>query len=230
MLAFVRVAPLRVAPTRCGCRIGDPVRRRVDPPGRTRSDTLFRPSRGELEIHRAVLGRRVARVEAGAVLRELAFFDGGPRSATAWAVTPRDVAAMSPDQRAAFELASHGLAHALLFALGRILATRLHRTNAKACRVKRRLGQAAACSPRSARYRRRDRARQSQDEDVLADPFVALFPESAPAPAAIEASSNKGEARVKIATRTSQLGGERSEHAHVLVRWPSPASAKLANP
>jgi hypothetical protein len=42
-----------------------------------------------------------------------------------------DVAAMSPDQYAAFELASPGLARSLLFALGRILATRLRRTTAK---------------------------------------------------------------------------------------------------
>jgi hypothetical protein len=38
---------------------------------------------------------------------------------------------MSQDQYAAFGLASPELAHTLLFALGRILATRLRRTNAK---------------------------------------------------------------------------------------------------
>ena len=97
--------------------------------------TLYFVLRGELEIivqsSDGLTMGRVARVGAGAVLGELAFFDGGPRSATAWAVTPCEVAAMSPDQYAAFELASPKLAHTLLFALGRILATRLRRTTAK---------------------------------------------------------------------------------------------------
>jgi CRP/FNR family transcriptional regulator, cyclic AMP receptor protein len=97
--------------------------------------TLFFVLRGELEIivqsSDGLTMGRVARVGAGAVLGELAFFDGGPRSATAWAVTPCEVAAMSPEQYGAFELASPGLAHTLLFALGRILATRLRRTTVK---------------------------------------------------------------------------------------------------
>ena len=97
--------------------------------------TLYFVLRGELEIivqssDGFTMGR-VARVGAGAVLGELAFFDGGPRSATAWAVTSCEVAAMSPDQYGAFELASPGLAHTLLFALGRVLATRLRRTTAR---------------------------------------------------------------------------------------------------
>jgi CRP/FNR family transcriptional regulator, cyclic AMP receptor protein len=109
---------------------GDALIRRGEP-----DRTLYFVLRGELEIivqssDGFTMGR-VARVGAGAVLGELAFFDGGPRSATAWAVTPCEVAAMSPDQYAAFELASPGLAHTLLFALGRSLATRLRRTTAK---------------------------------------------------------------------------------------------------
>jgi CRP-like cAMP-binding protein len=97
--------------------------------------TLYFVLRGELEIivqsSDGLTMGRVARVGAGAVLGELAFFDSGPRSATAWAVAPCEVAAMSPDQYAAFELASPGLARTLLFALGRILATRLRRTTAR---------------------------------------------------------------------------------------------------
>jgi CRP/FNR family transcriptional regulator, cyclic AMP receptor protein len=97
--------------------------------------TVYFVLRGELEIivqsSDGLTMGRVARVGAGAVLGELAFFDGGPRSATAWAVALCDVAAMSPDQYTAFELASPGLARSLLFALGRILATRLRRTTAK---------------------------------------------------------------------------------------------------
>ena len=109
---------------------GDALIRRGEP-----DRTLYFVLRGELEIivqssDGHTMGR-VARVGAGAVLGELAFFDGGPRSATAWAVTPCEVAAMSPDQYAAFEMASPGLARSLLFALGRVLATRLRRTTAR---------------------------------------------------------------------------------------------------
>src|SRR5215469_10891004 len=82
---------------------GDALIRRGEP-----DRTLYFVLRGELEIivqssDGHTMGS-VARVGAGAVLGELAFFDGGPRSATAWAVTPCEVAAMSPDQYAAFEL------------------------------------------------------------------------------------------------------------------------------
>jgi CRP/FNR family cyclic AMP-dependent transcriptional regulator len=109
---------------------GDALIRRGEP-----DRTLYFVLRGELEVivqsNDGLTMGRVARVWVGAVLGELAFFDGGPRSATAWAVNPSEVAAMSPDQYAAFELASPGLAHTLLFALGRILATRLRRTTAK---------------------------------------------------------------------------------------------------
>jgi CRP/FNR family cyclic AMP-dependent transcriptional regulator len=73
----------------------------------------------------------VGLVGAGSVLGELAFFDGGPRSAGAWAVDDCEVAAMSPEQYAALEQSSPALARELLFALGRILAIRLRSTNAK---------------------------------------------------------------------------------------------------
>ena len=109
---------------------GDALIRRGEP-----DRTLFFVLRGELEIivqsaDGLTMGR-VAREGVGAVLGELAFFDGGPRSAAAWAVTQCEVAAMSPDQYAAFEQASPRLAHTLLFALGRILAARLRRTTAR---------------------------------------------------------------------------------------------------
>jgi CRP/FNR family transcriptional regulator, cyclic AMP receptor protein len=97
--------------------------------------TLYFVLNGELEIIvRSTDGLsmgRVAVVGAGSVLGELAFFDGGPRSAGAWAVNDCNVAAMTPDQYTAFERSSPTLAHGLVLALGRILATRLRRTNAK---------------------------------------------------------------------------------------------------
>jgi CRP/FNR family cyclic AMP-dependent transcriptional regulator len=74
---------------------------------------------------------RLALVGSGSVLGEVSFFDGGPRSAGAWAVDDCEVAAMTPDQYAAFEESSPALARELLFALGRILAIRLRRTTAR---------------------------------------------------------------------------------------------------
>ena len=97
--------------------------------------TLYFVLHGDLEViaHSGdglSLGR-LALVGAGSVLGEVSFFDGGPRSAGAWAVDDCEVAAMTPDQYAAFEQSSPGLARQLLFALGRILAIRLRRTTAK---------------------------------------------------------------------------------------------------
>ena len=77
---------------------------------------------------------RVAEVGPGSVLGELAFFDGGPRSAGAWAVRACQVAAMTPGQYATFERNHPALAYDLLFALGQILATRLRRANARTVR------------------------------------------------------------------------------------------------
>ena len=100
--------------------------------------TLYFVLHGQLEviIHSGdgLSMGRVALVGAGSVLGELAFFDGGPRSAGAWAVDDCEVAAMTPDQFTAFEQSSPDLARQLLFALGRILAMRLRRTNAKIVR------------------------------------------------------------------------------------------------
>ena len=97
--------------------------------------TLYFVLHGDLEVivrsDDGLTMGRVALVGAGSVLGELAFFDGGPRSAGAWAVDDCEVAAMTPDQYAAFEQSSPALGRELLFALGRILAIRLRRTNAK---------------------------------------------------------------------------------------------------
>jgi CRP/FNR family transcriptional regulator, cyclic AMP receptor protein len=100
--------------------------------------TLYFVLHGELEViaHSGdglTMGR-VALVGAGSLLGELAFFDGGPRSAGAWAVDDCEVAAMTPDQYTAFEQSNPALARELLFALGRILAIRLRRTTTKVVR------------------------------------------------------------------------------------------------
>jgi CRP/FNR family transcriptional regulator, cyclic AMP receptor protein len=100
--------------------------------------TLYFVLGGELEIilpsGDAFSMGRVAEVGPGSVLGELAFFDGGPRSAGAWAVRACEVAAMPPDQYAAFERSHPDLARDLLFALGRILAIRLRRANSRTVR------------------------------------------------------------------------------------------------
>jgi CRP-like cAMP-binding protein len=113
-----------------GVKAGDALIRHGEP-----DRTLYIVLHGELEvIVHSIDGLsmgRVALVGAGSVLGELAFFDGGPRSAGAWAVDDSEVAAITPDQYTAFEKTSPALARELLFALGRILAIRLRRTNAK---------------------------------------------------------------------------------------------------
>jgi CRP-like cAMP-binding protein len=73
----------------------------------------------------------LTRVGGGSVLGKQSFFDGNRRSASVWAVDDCEVAAMTPEQYAAFETARPGLARELLFALGRILAIRLRRTTAR---------------------------------------------------------------------------------------------------
>jgi CRP-like cAMP-binding protein len=97
--------------------------------------TIYFVLRGQLEVilHSGdgISMGRVALVAAGSILGELAFFDGGPRSAAAWAVDGCEVAAMTLDQFKAFENANPDLARELVFALGRILAMRLRRTNAR---------------------------------------------------------------------------------------------------
>jgi CRP-like cAMP-binding protein len=113
-------------------RIGaaDALIRRGDP-----DRTLYLVLRGTLEvvIHSGdgISMGPLTRVGAGSVLGEQSFFDGDPRSASVWAVTEAEVAAMTPEHYADFAAAKPELARELLFALGRILAVRLRRTTAK---------------------------------------------------------------------------------------------------
>jgi CRP-like cAMP-binding protein len=108
----------------------DALIRRGDP-----DRTLYFILRGDLEVvvHSGdgLSMGPLTRVGAGSVLGEQSFFDGNPRSASVWAVDECDVAAMTPEQYAAFAAARPGLARELLFALGRILAIRLRRTTSK---------------------------------------------------------------------------------------------------
>jgi CRP-like cAMP-binding protein len=109
---------------------GDALIRHAEP-----DQTLYFVLRGQLEVivrsGNGLSMGHVALVGAGSALGEMAFFDGGARSASAWAVDECQIAAMGPDQFSAFEKANPKLARDLLFALGRILATRLRKTNAR---------------------------------------------------------------------------------------------------
>jgi signal-transduction protein with cAMP-binding, CBS, and nucleotidyltransferase domain len=97
--------------------------------------TLYFVLRGNLEVviqsGDGISMGSLTRVGAGSVLGEQSFFDGNPRSASVWAVVESEVAAMTPEQYAAFAAANPERAPELLFALGRVLAVRLRQTTAK---------------------------------------------------------------------------------------------------
>jgi CRP/FNR family transcriptional regulator, cyclic AMP receptor protein len=90
--------------------------------------SLYLVLEGQLEVleDRGRRGyRRIASIGTGSVIGELAFFDGGARSALVRAATPAVLAELSPAEFDALALARPDLARRLLFDLGRILARRL---------------------------------------------------------------------------------------------------------
>jgi CRP/FNR family transcriptional regulator, cyclic AMP receptor protein len=90
--------------------------------------SLYLVIEGQLEVlaeHGRRRYQRIALVSAGSVIGELAFFDGGPRSALVRAVSPALLAELSPAEFDSFAAANPVLANRLLFDLGRILARRL---------------------------------------------------------------------------------------------------------
>jgi CRP/FNR family transcriptional regulator, cyclic AMP receptor protein len=90
--------------------------------------SLYLVLEGQLEVlvDRGRRGhRRVASIDAGSVIGELAFFDGGARSALVRAVTSAVLAELSPAEFDALAMTNPDLARRLLFDLGRILAQRL---------------------------------------------------------------------------------------------------------
>lgn len=114
-------------------KAGDALIRRGDP-----DRTLYFILNGDLEVvvHSGdgMSMGPLTRMGAGSVIGEQSFFDGSPRSASVWATGKCEVAAMSPEQYAAFEAASPARAHQLIFALARVLAVRLRQTTAKVLR------------------------------------------------------------------------------------------------
>jgi CRP-like cAMP-binding protein len=96
--------------------------------------SLYLVLEGELEVltprGRRGAYRKIAVVAAGSVIGELAFFDGGARSAMVRAATPAVLAEMSPASFDELAANSPALARQLLFDLGRILARRLRAAQA----------------------------------------------------------------------------------------------------
>jgi hypothetical protein len=87
---------------------------------------LILDGRLEVLVDRGRRGhQRVASLGAGSVIGELAFFDGGARSALVRAVTPAELAELPRAEFDALADAHPALARRLLLDLGRILAQRL---------------------------------------------------------------------------------------------------------
>lgn len=95
--------------------------------------SLYLVASGGLEVRagtRGTLGA-ITRERPGAVIGEISFFDGGPRSATVWATESSrllelDVAAMQ-----AFFAAQPARGQELLMALARVLARRVRRSEGR---------------------------------------------------------------------------------------------------
>lgn len=73
--------------------------------------------------------RRLATIAPGAVIGEMTFFDGRPRSATIRAVTECEMFRLSFEEFEVLAARAPALARTILFDLGRILAARLRQTN-----------------------------------------------------------------------------------------------------
>lgn len=97
--------------------------------------TLYFVASGELEVATidSTAGdiSSLATISAGSVVGELAFFDGAPRSAKVWAVSPTRLLKLTPSN---FELYASKHSHeasAFLFAMARLLAYRVRRATAR---------------------------------------------------------------------------------------------------
>ncbi len=89
---------------------------------------LYLVASGALEV-RAGAGRgealgNLVRELPGAVIGEVSFFDGWPRTATVWATRPSQLLRLDIEGLRAFAAAHPAQGHELLFALGRVLAFR----------------------------------------------------------------------------------------------------------
>jgi CRP/FNR family transcriptional regulator, cyclic AMP receptor protein len=93
--------------------------------------SLFLVARGALDVSAGGGGSAMGslfREGPGAVIGEIAFFDSGARSATAWAVEPTQLLALERKDVDTFAAAHAARGLELLFALGRVLAFRVRRS------------------------------------------------------------------------------------------------------
>ena len=96
---------------------------------------LYFVTRGALEVT-ASAGRHddlgpLSREHPGSVIGEIALFDGLPRTASVWAVKPTELLRLDRDALDAFAREEPARALELLFGLGRVLALRLRRREAR---------------------------------------------------------------------------------------------------
>jgi len=73
----------------------------------------------------------LARITRGSVVGEQSFFDGQPRSTNVWGVTNGELLRLEYDEFVRFSHEEVGLARDLLFALARVLSSRLRNTTAR---------------------------------------------------------------------------------------------------
>lgn len=93
--------------------------------------SIFLVASGALEVSAGGGGSTMGslfREGAGAVIGEIAFFDGGTRSATVWAIEPTQLLALERKDIETFAAQHPVRGLELLFALGRVLAFRVRRS------------------------------------------------------------------------------------------------------
>jgi CRP/FNR family transcriptional regulator, cyclic AMP receptor protein len=94
-----------------------------------RDRALYLITEGTLAVRLPHAESAFKTIEAPAVVGELAFFDGGPRSATLEALTDVEVARLDADGFERLSAAEPELARRMLLDLARILAGRLRRAS-----------------------------------------------------------------------------------------------------
>lgn len=93
--------------------------------------SLFLVASGALEVNTGGSGSTMGhlfREGPGAVIGEIAFFDGGPRSATVWAIEPSQLLTLERKDIENFAAQHSARGLELLFALGRVLAFHVRRS------------------------------------------------------------------------------------------------------
>ena len=94
---------------------------------------LYLLAAGGLEVRSGQAGAlgSIQRERPGAVLGEISFFDGGPRSATVWACEASRLIALDPAAVHAFTATHPARGQDLVMALARVLARRVRRSEGR---------------------------------------------------------------------------------------------------